>query len=292
MDTLYTYNKALAYIDEHLEGEIDIQSAAKIACCSEYHFRRMFSYLSGISLSEYIRRRKLTMAAKDLSENDVKVIDVAVKYGYKSPDSFSRAFQALHGVLPSQAGERGVRLKAFPKMTFKLTIGGEEEMNYNIVEKEDFKIAGIKKRVPLRFHGVNEEIAKMYEMLNPDLIRRLKSLSDQKPEGIISASANFSEERMEEKGDLDHYIGVITSNETLSDLDVLEVKKTTWAVFESIGPFPETLQNIWGRIYSEWFPSSGFESVEGPEILWHESPDTSNPSYRSEIWIPVRSKQK
>lgn len=115
-------------------------------------------------------------------------------------------------------------------------------------------------------------------------------MSDQKPEGIISASADFSEGRMEESGELDHYVGVITSMEAPSDLEVLEVKKGTWAVFESVGPFPETLQSIWGRIYSEWFPASGFESAEGPEILWHEHPDTSHKAYRSEIWIPVKSR--
>ena len=290
MDTLKAYNSALSYIEEHLEDEISIEAAAKIACCSEHHFRRMFSYLSGISLTEYIRRRKLTRAAEDLRDKDVKVIDVSVKYGYGSSDAFSRAFHAMHGISTSQAGESGVRLKAFPKMTFNLTIKGAEEMNYHIAEKEDFRIVGLRKRVPIQFHGVNEEIAEMYTMLTPDLIRRLKSMSDQKPEGIISASANFSEGRMEESGELDHYIGVITSKEAPSDLEVLEVKKGTWAVFESVGPFPETLQNIWGRIYSEWFPASGFESVEGPEILWHEHPDTSHPEYRSEIWIPVKSR--
>ena len=290
MDTLKAYNKALSYIEEQLEDEISIETAAKIACCSEHHFRRMFSYLSGISLSEYIRRRKLTRAADDLRVKDARVIDIAVKYGYGSPDAFSRAFHALHGILPSEAGESGVRLKAFPKMTFNLTIKGAEEMDYHIVEKNDFRIVGIRKRVPIQFHGVNEEISEMYRKLTPELIRRLKALSDQKPYGIISASANFPEGRMEESGELDHYIGVVTSMDAQSDLEVMEVSKGTWAVFESVGPFPETLQSVWGRIYSEWFPASGYESVEGPEILWHEHPDTAHPSYRSEIWIPVKSR--
>lgn len=96
---------------------------------------------------------------------------------------------------------------------------------------------------------------------------------------------------MEEKGELDHYIGVATSSDGTTGFEELNVVACTWAIFESIGPFPETLQNVWGRIYSEWFPSSGYESIEGPEILWHESKDTSNPKYRSEIWIPVKKKQ-
>jgi len=164
------------------------------------------------------------------------------------------------------------------------------EMNYRIVEKEPFKLVGFKKRVPIIFEGVNPEIAKMTELLTPDKIKQLKSISNVEPTGIISASTNFSEGRMEQKGELDHYIGVSTSSNEIADFDVLEIDASTWAVFESIGPFPEMLQNVWGGIYSEWFPSSGYESVEGPEILWNESPDTDNPKYRSEIWVPVKKK--
>ena len=161
-------------------------------------------------------------------------------------------------------------------------------MNYRIVEKGSFKIVGFKKRVPIIFNGVNPEIAKMTELLTPEVIKKLKALSNVEPTGIISASANFSEGRMEEKGELDHYIGVATSSDETAEFDVLQVEDSTWAVFESIGPFPETLQNVWGRIYSEWFPASGYEAVPGPEILWNESQDTKDSNYRSEIWIPVR----
>ncbi|SNT04634.1 transcriptional regulator, AraC family [Anaerovirgula multivorans] len=290
MDTLRSMNNALAYIEEHLTGDIDYSKISKIAYCSEYHFKRMFSFLSGISLSEYIRRRRLTLAALELKDRDLRIIDVAVKYGYGSADSFSRAFYSMHGILPSEARSENTQLKAYPKMTFQLSIKGGCEMNYRIVEKESFKLVGFKRRVPIIFNGVNPEIAKMYELLTPEVIKELKSLSNVEPTGIISASTNFSEGRMEEKGELDHYIGVATSSNETAKFDELIIDASTWAVFESIGPFPETLQNVWGRIYSEWFPSSGHEAVEGPEILWNESPDTGNPNYRSEIWIPVRKK--
>jgi len=290
MDSLSSLNNALSYIEEHLTEDIDFNQLAKIALSSEYHFKRMFSFLSGISLSEYIRRRRLTLAALELKNSDLKIIDVAVKYGYGSADSFSRAFNVMHGILPSEARRECARIKAYPRMTFQLSIQGGCEMNYRIVEKEPFKLVGFKKRVPIIFNGVNPEIAKMYELLTPEVIARLKALSNIEPSGIISASTNFSEGRMEEKGELDHYIGVATSSNDIDGFDTLEVTTHTWAVFESIGPFPETLQNIWGRIYSEWFPSSGYESVDGPEILWNESKDTSNPKYRSEIWIPVKKK--
>lgn len=292
MDSLSSMNNALAYIEENLTEDIDYREISKIAYCSEYHFKRMFSFLSGISLSEYIRRRRLTLAALDLKDSDLRIIDVAVKYGYSSADSFSRAFHSMHGILPSEARSENTQLKAYPRMTFQLSIKGGCEMNYRIVEKESFKLVGFKKRVPITFNGVNPEIALMCERLTTEVIKQLKALSNVEPTGIISASTNFSEGRMEEKGELDHYIGVATSGNETAEFDVLKINASTWAVFESIGPFPETLQDIWGRIYSEWFSSSGYEAVEGPEILWNESRDTRNPKYRSEIWIPVKKKER
>jgi len=290
MDSLSSMNKAMVYIEQHLTEDINYSEVSKKAYCSEYHFRRMFSFLSGISLSEYIRRRRLTLAALDLKDRDLKIIDVAIKYRYNSADSFSRAFYSMHGILPSEARGKNTQLKAYPQMTFQLSIKGGSEMNYRIIEREAFKLVGFKKRVPIIFKGVNPEIAKMTGLLTPEVIKQLKSISNIEPIGIISASTNFSEGRMEEKGELDHYIGVATSSEEIAEFDVLKVNPSTWVVFESIGPFPETLQNVWGRIYSEWFPSSGYEATPGPEILWNESPDTGNPEYRSEIWIPVKKK--
>lgn len=290
MDTLTSMNKALEYIEENLTDELDYSQISKIAFCSEYHFKRMFSFLAGISLSEYIRRRRLTLAASELKNKNLRIIDIAVKYGYISADSFSRAFQNLHGILPSEARKEDAQIKAYPKMTFQLSIKGGNEMNYKIVEKQSFKIVGFKKRVSMVFKGINPEIADMTSLLTPEIIKQLKSISNVEPLGIISASTNFSEERMEGKGELDHYIGVASNSDDTASFDVLNVNSGTWAVFEAIGPFPETLQDVWGRIYSEWFPSSSYETVIGPEILWNENPDTGNPKYKSQIWIPVRKK--
>lgn len=290
MDSLKSMNEALSYIEEKLSDEIDIKEAARLACCSEYHFTRMFSFLAGITLSEYIRRRRLTLAAFELNNSDFRVIDVAVKYGYSSSDSFARAFQAMHGITPSEARHNGQALKAYPRMTFQLSIKGGNAMNYRIVEKEAFRIVGLMKRVPIVFNGVNPEIASMWQSLNAELIKQLKELSNVEPMGFISASTNFSEGRMEEKGELDHYIGVATTKECPDNLSKLEVSASTWAVFEAVGPFPDTLQNIWGRIYSEWFPCSNYEQAEGPEMLWNEHKDTASPTFRSEIWIPVLKK--
>jgi AraC family transcriptional regulator len=212
MDSLNSMNNAMVYIEEHLTDDIDYSEVSKIASCSEYHFKRMFSFLSGIGLSEYIRRRRLTLAALDLKDTNLRIIDVAVKYGYDSADAFSRAFHSMHGILPSEARSENTQLKAYPRMTFQLSIKGGCEMNYRIVEKGPFKLVGVKKRVPIIFEGVNPEIAKMTELLTPEVIKQLKAISNVEPTGIISASANFPEGRMEEKGELDHYIGVATSS--------------------------------------------------------------------------------
>ena len=292
MNGLMSLNEAMKYIEDNLEHEIDYKEAARRAHCSEHHFKRMFSFLAGVSLSEYVRRRRLTLAAFELRDGGAKVLDVAVKYGYNSADSFARAFQQMHGMTPSEARSSGHSLTAYSRMTFQLTIQGGSEMKVRILDKEAFRIVGLYKRVPIQFGGVNPAIAAMWESLDPGKIARLKAMSDVEPRGFVSASTNFSEGRMEERGELDHYIGVATSKEAPDDLAKLEVAASTWAVFEAVGPFPEALQNVWGRIYSEWFPSSNYELAEGPEMLWNEHSDVTSPTYRSEIWIPVTASKE
>jgi len=290
MDLLKGMNTAMKYIEENLTNEIDIKEVASLAYCSEYHFKRMFSFLAGITLSEYIRRRRLSLAALEIHNSKVKVIDVAIKYGYNSPDSFTRAFVNLHGITPSEARESGQQLKAYPLMTFQLSIRGGNEMNYRIEQKEAFNIVGIMKRVPIVFKGENPDITEMWKSLDADKIAQLQKLSNAEPVGIIQASTNFSEGRMEEKGELDQYIGVATTQENPENFSKLQVPALTWAIFESTGPFPHTLQETWARIYSEWFPSSNYEVTEGPEMLSIKNKDLSSPSVKCEIWIPVLKK--
>jgi AraC family transcriptional regulator len=279
---------AMRYIEENLAGEIDSQELSRIAYCSEYHFRRMFSFLAGMPLSEYIRRRRLTLAGTILKNSEEKIIDLALRIGYQSPDAFAKAFQNMHGVSPSQARKGNVPLKAFPPMTFHLTIHGGNEMNYRIVETEAFSIAGIKKRIPLIYEGKNPHIESMWASLTMDDFTELKQLSNLEPTGILCVSANFAEGRFLTEGDfLDEYIGVATTKIVPERWEVLSVDASTWAVFTIIGEFPKTLQDTWARIFAEWFPTSAYESTGGPEILWNESPDTSKPDYKSELWIPI-----
>ena len=288
MDPLKQLNLAMRSIEANLAGEPSIQEAAQIAGCSEYHFRRMFSFLAGMPLGEYIRRRRLTLAALELRQSDVKVIDVAVKYRYESPDAFTRAFQALHGVTPSEARQGNVPLKAVPPMTFQLTIKGGSEMDYRIVEKDTFNVVGKMKRVSLIYEGVNPEIDAMWSLFSAGDFDELKQISNVEPRGIILASANA--EGIAEGSMLDQWIGVATDRDDTGRWEVLPVAAGTWAVFTAIGPFPQTLQNTWARIAAEWAPTSGYEFREGPQILWNEGPDTTRPDFKSEIWVPVVKK--
>lgn len=292
MDSCTRLNEAIAYIEANLTNDIDMREVARKAYCSEYHFKRMFSFLAGISLSEYIRRRRLTLAALDLSNASLRILDIAVMYGYSSADAFTRAFQHLHGMTPSEARQTGQTFKAFPRMTFQLTIQGGKEMNYRLEQKEAFHIVGLMKRVPIIFQGENPDIVKMAQSLTITDIEQLKKLSNVEPKGIIQASTNFSEGRMEEKGELDHYIGVATTEATNPGYFCqLAVPANIWVVFTVVGPFPQTLQESWARIYAEWFPSSGYNQVAGPEIVSHASTDFSSPTFTSEIWIPIHKKE-
>ncbi|MDR1160243.1 MAG: AraC family transcriptional regulator [Syntrophomonadaceae bacterium] len=290
MNMLKQFNDAMAYIENNLVDGVDAAHISKIAGCSEYHFRRVFSFLAGMPLGEYIRRRKLSLAGTLLQSEKEKVIDVAVKLGYETPEAFSRAFQTMHGINPSQAKKENVALKAFPPMTFQLTIIGGIEMDYRIIEKDAFSIIGFKKKITAQFKGVNPQMDTLIQRLTPDIITELKDMGDIEPKGMLNVSTNFLE-RTAEGTKLDQYIGIATtkfSPDTTNNYDVLQVKKSTWAVFDVVGIFPDALQNTWAKIFAEWFPTSGYELNEGPEMLWNENSDISKNDYRSEIWIPVR----
>ncbi len=287
MNVLAEFNEAMKYIEQNLMCNIELNQVSRIAGCSEYHFRRMFSFLSGMPLGEYIRRRRLSAAAILLQTESVKVIDLALRLGYETPEAFTKAFQAMHGVTPSQAKKEDIALKVLPPITFQLTISGGIEMNYRIIEKNEFNIVGFKKRITLQFRGINTQMGSLLQKLTPQIIAELKGLCDIEPKGILNVSANF-QERTIEGSELDQYIGVATSQTGSNLYDILHVEASTWAVFKVVGAFPEALQNTWAKIYAEWFPASGYELTGGPELLWNESPDTSRADYKSEIWIPVR----
>lgn len=300
MNSLEQMNRAMEYIEDNLFTGVDFSKAAEIAGCSEYHFLRVFSFLAGMPLGEYIRSRKLSDAAEKLKTSDIKIADLSLESGYESPDAFTKAFHFFHGTAPSKARDAESEIKIFIPMTFQLTIRGGTKMNYRIIDKEAFYITGFKKQITLVFNGVNTQMESVYEKLTPEIIAELKSLSDIEPSGMLNVSANFSDRTLE-GSTLDQFIGVASSKPHNSEkrdektdhdgYDSLYIKPYTWAVFSVSGKFPDALQDTWARIYSEWLPLSDYELCDGPELLWNESPDTTKADYKSEIWIPVIKKQ-
>ncbi|HEY9328527.1 MAG TPA: AraC family transcriptional regulator [Streptomyces sp.] len=278
-------NEAMEYVEHRLDGRIDVAEAARIAMTSEYHLRRMFSALAGMPLSEYIRRRRLTVAGAEVLAGDRTLLDVAVRYGYASGEAFARAFRAVHGVGPGEARRTGAALRSQPRMSFRLVVEGTSSMRYRIVEKEEFRVVGRKARVPLVHEGVNPAIATFIRSLGQETMERIKALSDQEPEGIVQVSDDLADGRAE-GSELDYYHGVVSSAPVPEDMDALPVAAGAWAVFDSSGAFPQALQYLWRDVFTEWFPSNPYRSRPGPEILRvHVSPDGA--SADAQLWIPV-----
>ncbi len=281
MEWLERLNEAIVYIEANLDGEIEYEKAARIACCTAYHFQRMFSYIAGVPLSEYIRNRRLTKAALDLQSGD-KVIDVALRYGYESPTAFNRAFQKLHQVSPSVAQKEGTFLKSYSPISFKITIKGVEEMKYSIVKRDKMRIVGAKllleknveenfKRIPLFW----QEVA-VSGKLN-DVI----SLMDSNTRGVLGLCCC-----MDNSDQWAYYIGVETTKEVPEGLEEYIVEPYTWAVFPGEGPMPTAIQEIEKRAITEWLPTSGYEYADGPDIEVYLNQDPANSQF--EVWVPIR----
>lgn len=282
-------NEAMDYIDSHITEELDETKIEQITGTSIYHFRRLFSLLAGVTLGEYIRNRKLSNATFDLLHEGMSVTEVAFKYGYESVDGFSRAFKQWAGISPSEVNQE-VNLKAFPKLSFQLTIQGGTDMDYRIEDKDAFKIVGVSKRVPLQFEDENQEIIKLAQSITEEQRVKMRSYANVEPFQVVNASYNFDEGRMEEKGSLDHMIGVMTTIESdFKGFDVVEVPALTWAKFSCRGEFPKVMQETWGKIFSEWLPSSNYELVEAPEISFTKDLSDLDNVY-SEIWVAVKKK--
>lgn len=281
MEWIERLNDAIGYIEDHLTEEVDYEQLGRIACCSSYHFQRMFAYMAGVPLSEYIRRRRMSLAVVDLQGGKRKIIDVAGKYGYNSPTAFNRAFQSVHGIAPSAVKNEGVSVKSFPPLTFKITVKGVEEMNYRIETKEAFRIVGVS--VPLY-----KEIEKNFTIIPPKwkevsengTLQKLISMMDQVPMGVLGVSTCSDSEEWR------YYIAVATS-QPRENLEEYMVPAATWAIFSGQGT-NQSIQELEQRIVTEWLPTSGYEYGNAPDVEVYLNPDPKNAQY--EVWIPVVKK--
>ncbi len=286
MDWLDHMNAAIEYIEERLDDEIDYNEAAKISCCSLFHFQRMFSFVAGMGLSDYVRQRRMTLAAFDLLNSSEKIIDIALKYGYHSPTAFTRAFINMHGIAPSMVRVHGVPLSSFPRITFHLSVQGGKEMKYRIEEKPMMRFVGRKEAISNKGGANFARVPKIWEEVCQDgSFDRIMALSNREPSGVMGICANFRE------AEFDYFVASATDNEIPEGMDELKVAAGLWVIFESVGPMPDAIQAVWKRVYSEWFPSSGYEHAGSAEIEWYSEGDGDAADYRSEVWIPIEKKK-
>lgn len=279
MDWVKRLNAAINYIEEHLTDEPDYEQLGGIACCSAYHFQRMFGYMAGISLSEYIRRRRMSRAVADLQSGDLKIIDTAAKYGYESPTAFNRAFQSVHGFAPSQAREVGRILSSFPPISFQITIRGAVQMDYRIEKKEAFRIVGLSAPLEQEIEKNFETVPALWGKAAQDgIIAKLASMMNAQPMGILGVSAcNGAAEQW-------WYYIAVASTLPAAGFEEYVVPAATWAVFSGRGN-GISIQELEKRIVTEWLPTSGYEYGTGPDVEVYLDPTPENTRY--EVWVPV-----
>lgn len=283
-------NRVINYIEEHLtDEEFSLEIISEYAGVSDYHFRKIFFYLSGMTLSDYIKNRKLSEASMDLLHGE-KVTDVAFKYGYQSMDGFTRAFKKWCGLLPSEVIKNGIS-KSFPKLSFIIIVKGGINMEFRIENKPVFNLVGVSKRVPMQFEGINNEIVKLAESITDEQREEMHSLQNIEPYEIVNASYEADADFLKEEGYLTHLIGVLTTENQISDLlEKVPVEAHTWAVFPNEGPFPSTLQETYAKIYSEWLPSTDYEVINVPSFSFTKMDKHKKDYAYSEVWTPIRKK--
>jgi AraC family transcriptional regulator len=287
---LQEFNKLMDYIETHLTEEISGKDISKIVGLSDYHFKRMFSYMAGMSLNEYIKNRRLSVANVELV-NGAKVTDIAYKYGYQSIEGFSRAFREWSGFLPSEVTKNKVQ-KSFPKFSFFIDIRGGISMEFKIEKKEKFNLVGVSKRVPIQFEGENNAIIELAKSITEQQRNEMHQLADLYPHQVLNVSYDFDDGFLEEKGFLTHMIGFATTKDNpIDDLEQISIEESLWAIFPNQGPFPAALQETTAKIYSEWLPSSDYEVADLPGISFTKHNGTSENVY-SEIWMPIKEKRQ
>lgn len=287
MEWLNRLNRAIDYIEKNLLSEVNVNVAAREAASSVFHFQRSFMMLTGVTVYEYVRRRRLTLAAQELALTDgIKVIDVALKYGYETPEAFTKAFSRLHGLPPSQVKQKGVNLKAFPRITFTLSIKGVVAMNYRIVERDSFKLAGKSLKVSCTEGENFRAIPAFWNQCNNDgTSEKICAINPHKP--MLGVCMNDFNKEM---NTFTYLIAVDPEGKEVQGFETHEVPASAWAVFESRGSMPTAIQDVWNRIYSEWFPATGYEHAGLPEIEVYYEGDTCSKDYFCEVWIPIKAK--
>ncbi|WP_396907181.1 GyrI-like domain-containing protein [Mycolicibacterium phlei] len=280
-------NRLVGEIEAHLGEDIDIDAFAASVGTTEYHLRRMFSSLAGMPVSEYVRRRRMTVAAADVVGGE-DFLTIAVRYGYGSTEAFGRAFKSVHGVSHGQVRRDGGPLRSQPQLRFRLTVEGSTPVDARIVDRPAFRLIGHAARVPLIYEGVNPHIERHIAAIPAEEHERLKGLSDTEPAGLLQVSADVDPD-YREGSELTYLLGVAVSVDTAvpDDLDVIDVPAGPWVVFRTSGAHPEALQSAYAASATEWFPSNPWRLRPGPSIVavLDRAPNFSTAT--CDLWMPV-----
>lgn len=297
MDFLHRMNKVIDYIEANIEEDFDINEVAAIVCCSVYQFGRIFSYVVGISFTEYIRNRRMSLAALELQSGMVKVIDVAQKYGYDSPESFSRAFRQRHGISPRESFTNGAKLKMYPRLSFQISIQGVTDMEYRIEQRGIIKGVGVVKNFGKWTSNADAEkwedrMGERWKFWD----EYLDGGMDAKVAGYGLYHAPFYQMGVvhtDDNGNIVEAIGAEAGDSIHPDLTPFEIPASIWAVFSIKGTLNQNvhpLEKLTAKIFTEWLPSSGYEKSMEYEIQTYGPGNTQSDDYVSEIWIPIRKK--
>lgn len=279
MEWLQSLNRAIDYMEKHLTDNITCEDVAEHIYISSFHFQRTFNLLTGLTIGEYLRNRRLSLAGQDLLKGENKVIDVALKYCYETPESFSKAFSRFHGITPSQARKEGSVLKSFNRLVIKIKLEGGSTMDYRIVKKDSFKV--VAKTRLFSNETSQSEIPKFWsEYYNTGLDKKVCGMM-----GICLQSKNTTRTWSYGIGCEEKFV-----REIPKDFEILEIPSYTWAIFTCVGPMPNGIQNMWERVYSEWLPQADYELISDYDIEYYTERDNTKEDYVSEIWIPVKEK--
>lgn len=285
MEWIESIDRAIRYIEEHMTETLSIDDIAKEAFLSPFYFQKGFSMLCGFTVGEYIRRRRLTLAGNALLTADDKILDIALKYGYESPDSFTKAFTRFHGVTPTAVRKNGAMIKLFAPLKIKVSLEGGYIMDYRIVEKAPFTVMGISK--VFQYESAVAEIPKFWD----EYFQTGKNRVIRGKYGI-----NVDESMGGEK--FTYWIADdYAPSEVLPDgVTTKVIPQYTWAVFACRGAMPNAMQDVERQIFSEWLPNCEYEFAAGYNIELYNDPANypngiQDEAYYSEVWIPVKAKQ-
>ena len=261
MNWIKTINDAIGYMEDHLTDQITLEDIAGNVNLSVFHFHRAFTMLTEMSPTDYLRKRRLSQAAAELVNGDDKVIDIALKYGYETPESFTKSFTRYHGVSPMQA-KKGSPIKFMSRYTVRIALEGGQIMEYSIEKWEAMDLLVHEKS--FNADTSEKEIPKFWD----EYYNQQKSGGNEFNYGIGCKASDVE--------------GVPEG------FKIMHLPEYTWAVFKCVGPMPKAIQDMWDRIYKEWLPVSDYELIPDVDIENYLPGDPSSRDYVSEICIPVR----